>query len=245
MCYVSANGTRRLEPEITDDYATISKNTNDASTISTIEDFSLVSDELIRQEAETTANFKSRQHNLKVQQHELRVQQHELKVQQHELKVQQHEFKVQQHESNEVNEFLIQSLDDVLKSTGGGGFSPATDEFMRQMDNYFKPTDIFVKPIDKSILFILLDRICLRKSKYYVIDKNSYKSMLFTRIHVEFLNQLYEYYNPTKHFYLNRELTYNSFTNIVRQICKNNDIKITSQVRYNKSASNIDFYVYF
>jgi hypothetical protein len=244
MCQKSTSVTRKLEYEVTDDLAIMSKSANDSSNISTIEDFELVSDELIKQEAEATAaNLKSRQHELKVQQHELKVQQHELKVQQHELKVQQHEFKVQQHETNEVNEFLMLSLDEFLKPMGG--FSPATDEFMKQMDNYFKPTDIFVKPIDKSILFNLLDKICLRKSKYYVIDKNSYKSMLFTRIHVEFLNQLYEYYNPTKHFYLNRELTYNSFTNIVRQICKNNDIKITSQVRYNKSASNIDFYVYF
>ncbi len=240
MCYVSANGTRKLGDDTTDELATMLKITNDPSTISTVEDFGLVRDEMLKQEAETIANLKSRQHELKVQQHELKVQQHELKVQQHELKVQQHELKVQ---TNEVNEFILQSLDEFLKPKGG--FSPATDEFLKQMDNYFKPTDIFVKPIDKSILFNLLDKICLKKSKYYVIDKNSYKSMLFTRIHVEFLNQLYEYYNPTKHFYLNRELTYNSFTNIVRQICKNNDIKITSQVRYNKSASNIDFYVYF
>ncbi len=196
--------------------------------------------DLVCDEPEILDNLKARQHDLKVQQHELKVQQHELKVQQHEFKVQQHELKVQH---NEVNEFLMQSLDEFLKPKGG--FSPATDEFLQKMDAYFKPTDIFVKPIDRQLLFNLLDKICLKKSKYYVIDRNSYKSMLFTRIHVEFINKLYEYYNPTKHFYLNRDLTYNSFTNIVRQICKNNDIKITSQVRYNKSESNVDFYVYF
>jgi hypothetical protein len=241
MCRVSTSKTHPYtHVNVTDELETILKITDDLSTVSTVDDFGLVRDEIMKQEAEMSANLKSRQHELKVQQHELKVQQHELKVQQHELKVQQHELKVQ---TNEVNEFILQSLDEFLKPNSG--FSPATTEFMNQMDAYFKPTDIFVKPIDKSILFNLLDKICLRKSKYYVIDKNSYKSMLFTRIHVEFLNQLYEYYNPTKHFYLNRELTYNSFTNIVRQICKNNDIKITSQVRYNKSASNIDFYVYF
>ena len=244
MCRASTSKTQPYNPvNPTDELATMLKITDDVPTVSTMDDFGLLSDELMKQEAEAAANLKSRQHELKVQQHELKVQQHELKVQQHELKVQQHELKVQQHETNEVNEFILQSLDELLKPKSG--FSPATTEFMNQMDAYFKPTDIFVKPIDKSILFNLLDKICLRKSKYYVIDKNSYKSMLFTRIHVEFINQLYEYYNPTKHFYLNRELTYNSFTNIVRQICKNNDIKITSQVRYNKSASNIDFYVYF
>lgn len=242
-CLVTKTANKKLENHEPDELATMLKYTDDPSSISTVEDFGLVRDEIMKQEAETIANLKSRQHELKLQQHELKLQQHELKVQQHELKVQQHELNVHKHETNEVNEFILQSLDEILKPNSG--FSAATDEFMKNMDNYFKPTDIFIKPIDKSILFNLLDKICLRKSKYYVIDKNSYKSMLFTHIHVEFINQLYEYYNPTKHFYLNRELTYNSFTNIVRQICKNNDIKITSQVRYNKSASNIDFYVYF
>jgi len=237
MCQTSTKKSL-LTDIATDDLATMSKFANESSDV--YDDFGLAHDELMKPDTELTTNLKSRQHELKVQQHELKVQQHELKVQQHELKVQQHELKVQQ---NEVTEFLMQSLDEFLKPKSG--FSPATTEFMNQMDAYFKPTDIFVKPIDKSILFNLLDKICLRKSKYYVIDKNSYKSMLFTRIHEEFINQLYEYYNPAKHFYLNRELTYNSFTNIVRQICKNNDIKITSQVRYNKSVSNIDFYVYF
>lgn len=237
MCYSTNVAYDKKAP---DEMATMLKFTDDISTISTVDDFGLVRDEIMKQEAEANANLKSRQHELKVQQHELKVQQHELKVQQHELKVQQHEFKVQ---TNEVNEFILQSLDEFLKPKGG--FSPATDEFLKQMDTYFKPTDIFVKPIDKSLLFNLLEKICLKKAKYYVIDKNSYKSMLFSRVHIEFINKLYEYYNPTKHFYLNRELTYNSFTNIVRQICKNNDIKITSQVRYNKSASNIDFYVFF
>lgn len=190
-------------------------------------------------EKDLSSELKLRQHELKVQQHELKVQQHELKVQQHELKVQQHELKVQ---SEEVAEYLLQTLDEYLKPKG---FSKATKKFIKDLDDYIKPTDIFVKPVDKSILYNLCEKICLKKKNYYVIDKNSYRSMIFSNKHVDFISTLYEYYNPSKQFYLTRELTYNSFTNIVRQICKNNDIKFDSSVRYNKSTSNIDFYIYF
>jgi hypothetical protein len=186
------------------------------------------------------SDLKFKQHELKVQQHELKVQQHELKVQQHEFKVQQHELKVQ---SEEVAEYLLQTLDEYLAPNSG--FSKATKQFMKDLDDYVKPTDIFVKPIDKSILYDLCNMICLKKKNYYVIDKNAYRSMMFSNAHVDFISKLHEYYNPSKQFYLTRELTYNSFTNIIRQICKNNNIKFDSSVRYNKSTSNIDFYIYF
>ena len=201
---------------------------------------------LISQEGDADSALKMRD-CLKLKQHELKVQQHELKVQQHELKVQQHEFKVQQHEqkvqSDEVTEYLLQNLDEYLAPNSG--FSKATKQFMNDLDDYVKPTDIFVKPVDKTILYDLCDSICLKKKNYYVIDKNAYRSMMFSNAHVDFISKLLEYYNPSKRFYLTRELTYNSFTNIIRQICKNNYIKFDSSVRYNKSASNIDFYIYF
>jgi hypothetical protein len=45
-------------------------------------------------------------------------------------------------------------------------------------------------------------------------------------------------------FYLERKMVYNSFTNIVRQICKLNNIMFTSQIKYNESKYNIDFFIY-
>ena len=179
-----------------------------------------VSRALITPDSEVDSETSCESQDLKAMQYKLKVQQHELKVQQHELKVQQHELKVQQHESDEV----------ILHE-------PVNDDT--------RPADIFIKPVENLILTDLCDKICLKKKNYYVIDKNSYKRMLFLHLHDDFITQLHEYYSPSKRFYLTRELTYNSFTNIVRQICKNNDIKLTSSVRYNKSTSNIDFYIYF
>ena len=37
----------------------------------------------------------------------------------------------------------------------------------------------------------------------------------------------------------------NSFTNIIRQICKANNIMFSSNIRYSESNYNIEYYIYF
>jgi hypothetical protein len=69
--------------------------------------------------------------------------------------------------------------------------------------------------------------------------------MLFHKLHVDFLKQIIDYYHASKQFYIERKFTYNSFTNIVRQICKSNGITFTSQIKYNESQYNIDYFVYY
>lgn len=106
-------------------------------------------------------------------------------------------------------------------------------------------SQIFKKDIPNDTLFTFLDTICLKTDKYYLIDYNSYKKMIFNKSHIEFCDNLKEYYYLGKHFYLEREMTYKSFTNIIRQICKHNNIMFTSNMKYNKSNYNIDFLIYF
>ena len=38
---------------------------------------------------------------------------------------------------------------------------------------------IFKKNVPQKLLFDLLDQICLKTDKYYMIDMNAYKKMLF------------------------------------------------------------------
>jgi hypothetical protein len=103
---------------------------------------------------------------------------------------------------------------------------------------------IFRKEVPNEILFGLLEKICFKNDKYYLIDMNAYRKMMFRGYNVDFCDSLKEYYNLSKLFYLERKMVYNSFTNIVRQICKLNNIMFTSQIKYNESKYNIDFYVY-
>ena len=104
---------------------------------------------------------------------------------------------------------------------------------------------IFRKEVPQSILFDLLEQICLKTDKYYVIDINAYRKLLFYNLHESFTQTLMDYYHLSKQFYITRKMNYNSFINIVRHICKSNNIMYTSQMKYNESKYNIDYHVYY
>jgi hypothetical protein len=104
---------------------------------------------------------------------------------------------------------------------------------------------IFRKNVPSIFLYVLLEKICLKTEKYYYVDANAFKKMIFHDYHIDFLAELVNHYHVSKQFYLTREFTYNSFTNIVRQICKSNAVMFTSQIKYNESKYNIDYFIYF
>jgi hypothetical protein len=104
---------------------------------------------------------------------------------------------------------------------------------------------IFKKSVPKELLFEILDKICLKTDKYYLFDMNAFRKLQFHQYYVSFFELLKDYYHIGKHFYLERKLTYNVFTTIIRQICKNNNIMFTSQIKYNESKYNIDFFIYY
>jgi len=90
----------------------------------------------------------------------------------------------------------------------------------------------------------MLEKICLKTDKYYFIDLSAYKKLIFLDQHQAFIESIEEYYHLSKRFYLQREFTYTSFTNIVRQICKHGNIRIVSEVKYSHSKYFINFFVY-
>jgi hypothetical protein len=102
----------------------------------------------------------------------------------------------------------------------------------------------FKKPFPKELLLELLENICIKTDKYYIINHDAYKKGVFNDSIVGFLEKCKPFYHLSKQKYLERKLTYNSFTTIVRQICNFNKITYTSQIKYNKSDYNIVYYVY-
>lgn len=104
---------------------------------------------------------------------------------------------------------------------------------------------IFRKNVDIEILYGLLEKCCLKTDKYYLLDINAFKKMIFHNYSDSFLADILDCYHVSKQFYVTRKLTYNSFTNIVRQICKSTGLMFSSQIKYNESKYNIDYYIYF
>ena len=103
---------------------------------------------------------------------------------------------------------------------------------------------LFCIPIDIPMLRRFFDRISQDKNGSYLIDYNAYKKMLFHDLQSVFCELLKPYYHKSKHFYLDRELTYKAFATILRQVCKYNSIKITSRVRYIESLYTIEYTIF-
>ena len=104
---------------------------------------------------------------------------------------------------------------------------------------------IFKNSVPTNILFELLDPICVKTDKYYIFNTESYKKGIFKETIQSFVDFCNPYYHISKRKYLEKKLTFNSFTTILRQICKFNQITYTSKIKYDKSTYDIIYYVYF
>lgn len=98
--------------------------------------------------------------------------------------------------------------------------------------------------VPKDYLFELLDKISIKNDKYYIFNKISYKKAYYLNCLEPFCTNLIEYYFESKRYYLSRKHTYNSILTIIRQICKNNSIHYTSNIKYDKSSYEIVYYIY-
>lgn len=104
---------------------------------------------------------------------------------------------------------------------------------------------IFKNLVPIDMLFSLLETICIKEENKFVFNNNSYKKGIFENSIQPFIESCRPYYHNSKQKYLNKKLTYNSFTTILRQICKSNNITYTSQIKYEKSNYDIVYYVEF
>lgn len=104
---------------------------------------------------------------------------------------------------------------------------------------------IFKDQVPINLLIELLEKICTKTDKYYLVNVESFKRMVFHEYQYNFLDSIRDYYHKSKQFYIDRKLSYNSFTNIIRQICKSNDHNFSSKIKYNESKYNIEFFIYF
>ena len=105
-------------------------------------------------------------------------------------------------------------------------------------------TQIFKNQIPTSLLFDLLDKICLKNEKHYTLNSDSFKKGVYNEDIQKFLEVCKPHYHISKRIYLEKKLTYKSFTTVLRQICNYNKITYTSQIKYDKSTYDILYYIY-
>jgi glutathionyl-hydroquinone reductase len=121
---------------------------------------------------------------------------------------------------------------------------------------------LFKKKIPNDLLIELLNQICIKEqntltknelkdnidnlnvSNHYIINNESYKRGLLNNTIINFIQSCKLYYHKSKLIYLERKLTYKSFITIIRQICNANNIRYTSQIKYQGSAYDIIYCIY-
>lgn len=106
-------------------------------------------------------------------------------------------------------------------------------------------TQIFKNQIPNDLFFELLNNICLKNEKHYTFNIEAFKKGVYSEAIPKFLTNSVPYYHLSKRKYIERKLTHNSFTTILRQICNFNKIKYTSEIKYDKSSYDIVYYIYF
>jgi len=106
-------------------------------------------------------------------------------------------------------------------------------------------SQIFKHKIPDESLFELMEKICSKNDKHYIFNLDAYKKGIFTEDIQKFIESCRPYYFSSKHKYLDKKISYNSITTILRQVCKFNKIAYTSKIIYDKSSYNIVYYIYF
>jgi hypothetical protein len=105
-------------------------------------------------------------------------------------------------------------------------------------------TQIFKKDMPNELLFNLLDIICMKNDKHYILNSESFKKGVFNENIQKFMEDCKPYYHNSKKKYLEKKTTYNSFITVVRQICNYNKLTYTSQIKYNNSSYDIVYIIY-
>ena len=103
---------------------------------------------------------------------------------------------------------------------------------------------IFKKEFPNELLFNLLNDICMKNDKHYILNTESFKKGLYDESIQQFIEFCKPYYHNSKKKYLEKKITYNSFVTIVRQICNSNKIIYTSKIKYINSTYDIIYYIY-
>lgn len=106
-------------------------------------------------------------------------------------------------------------------------------------------SQIFKNNIPNQIFYEFLDEICLKNGKHYTFNFETYKKGIYKESIPKFIEYCKPFYHISKRKYLEKKLTYNTFTTIIRQICNFNKITYTSKIVYDKSTYNIVYYIYY
>jgi hypothetical protein len=114
-----------------------------------------------------------------------------------------------------------------------------------------KKTQVFNKEVSLKCLYEILkdilNKVCMIDSSdemditEFVITKALFKRAEIHNLIKPFIETIREHYYLSKQHYIDRQINYNNFITIIRQLCNVNDIKYVSTIVYSKSNYEIEY----
>ena len=80
------------------------------------------------------------------------------------------------------------------------------------------------------------------ENAHIMINETNYNKAQYNGLIQPFLLKLEPYYHISKMFYIRRPPTYAGFITVLRQICKMNEVKYNSKIKYTKSTHYLEYY---
>jgi hypothetical protein len=106
-------------------------------------------------------------------------------------------------------------------------------------------SQIFKEKVNKTILYELLDQICILKNDTkYIFDNSCYKKANMLNLLEPFIEKIELYYHLSKKYYVERKLSYKMLATIIRQICRSNNIHYKQEIIYRKSTYEIVYTIF-
>jgi len=114
-----------------------------------------------------------------------------------------------------------------------------------------KSHKFFKSEIPIAMLYNFIKKISYKmpNSDYYLIDLNAYKKAVYcsetqtVSLLEQFCSDLLPYYCKEKQMFLTRKMSYNNLNTILRQVCRHCAIECKSERKYDKSKTQIVYYI--
>ena len=116
-----------------------------------------------------------------------------------------------------------------------------------------KSHKLFKMPVPNELFYGFIQKITpniITMVSYFWIDNSAYKKAIYCdefqpmSLLQQFCNDLMLYYCKNKQFFITRKMSYNNFNTILRHICRHNGIDFKSERKYDKSKTQIVYYIY-
>ena len=105
-------------------------------------------------------------------------------------------------------------------------------------------SQLFQKQYNEEHFYNFVKKYCENEKGKLIFCKASLKKAKLDDAIIPFLNDLKNYYFPSKYFYLERDPLYKNVATVIRQICKYLHIPYTSRIKYSKSKYEIIYVIF-